>query len=72
MMQSSTRAFGHQRDVISISCTIHRHLFSDFSPFYSPVKEKGKQGRMKVLTMAQCIYLNRDNRYVLVCHYYVL
>ena len=25
------------------SCKIHQHLFSDFSPFYSPVKEKGKQ-----------------------------
>ena len=32
---------------------IHWHLFSDFSPFGSPVKEKGKQWRMKGLTIAQ-------------------
>ena len=49
---------------ISISHTIHRHLFSDFSPFRSPVKEKGKQGRMKGLTMAQWINLNWNNRCV--------
>ena len=27
--------------------SIHWHLFSDFLPFHSPVKEKGKHGRMK-------------------------
>ena len=26
----------------SISCTIHQHLFSDFSPFRTPVKEEGR------------------------------
>ena len=35
--------------------TIYRHLFSDFLPFHSPVKEKGKQVRMKGLTMVQWI-----------------
>ena len=37
---------------------------SDFSPFRSPVKEKGKQGRMKGLTRAQWVNLNRNNRSV--------
>ena len=63
-MQSSTCAFGHQRDVISKSRTIHQHLFSDF---HSPVKEKGKQGRMKGLTMAQWINLNRNNGESIFC-----
>ena len=72
MMQSSTRAFGHYRDVISKSRTIHRHLFSDFSPFRSPIKEKGKQGRMKGHTRAQWINLNRNNRSVLANRYTVL
>ena len=36
---------------ISISFTIHWHLFNNFSPFHSPVKEKGKQWRMKELAM---------------------
>ena len=67
MMQSSTHAFGHEHNVISISHTIHQHLFSDFSPFHSIVKEKGKQGKMKGLTMAQWINLNRSNRFVLAC-----
>ena len=59
-------------DVISVSHTTHRHLFSNFSPFHSPIKEKGKQGRKKGLTMAQCINLNRNNRSVLACWYSVL
>ena len=42
MMQSSTHTFGHQHDIISIRQTIHRHLFSDFSPFRSPVKQKNQ------------------------------
>ena len=33
-------------DVISIHHTINQHLFSNFSHFCSPVKEKGKQGRI--------------------------
>ena len=45
-------AFGHERDIISKSRAIHQHLFSDFSPIHSPLKEKGKQGRMKGLTRA--------------------
>ena len=53
--------------IISISPTIHRHLFSDFSPFHLPVKEKEKQWRMKGLTMAQWIHLNQNNRSVLAC-----
>ena len=72
MTQSSTRAFGHLHDVISESRTIHQHLFSDFSPFHSPVKEKGKQGRMKGLTIAQWINLNQNYRFVLACQYFVL
>ena len=36
--------------VISKSRTIHRYLFNDFSPFPSPVEEKGKQGRIIGLT----------------------
>ena len=71
MMQSSTRALGHSRDVISKSRTIHRHLFIDFSPFRSPVKEKGNEGRMKELTRAQWINLNRNNRSVLGSRYSV-
>ena len=47
-------------------------LQSDFSPFRSPVKEKGKQGRMKGLTRAQWINLNRNNRSVLASRYSVL
>ena len=39
-MQSSTCAFGNYCDVISISHTIHWHLFSNSSPIRSPVKEK--------------------------------
>ena len=48
-------------------------LQSDFSPFRSPVtvKEKGKQGRMKGLTRAQWIILNRYNRSVLASRYSV-
>ena len=65
MMQSSTHAFGDYRDAISTSYTIHRHLFRDFSPFHSPVKGKGKQGRMKELTIVQWINLNQNNRSVL-------
>ena len=41
-------------------CTVHQHLFSDFSPFHSPVKEKGKQWRMKGFTMVQWINLNQN------------
>ena len=67
MMQLSTRTFGHQRDIISISRTIHRHVFSNFSPFHSLVKKKGKQGRMKGLTMEKWINLNQNNRSVLAC-----
>ena len=37
-------------EVMSKSHTIHRCLFSDFSPLCSPVKEKGKQERVKGLT----------------------
>ena len=65
MIQSSTHAFGHWRDVITISCTIHQHLFSDLSPYHLPVKKKGKQGKMKGLTKAQWINCNRNNRSVL-------
>ena len=57
---------------ISINRTIHQHLFSDFSPFHSSVKEKGKQGKMKGLTMAQWINLNRNNRSVLALQYFVI
>ena len=64
-MESSTHTFDHQSDAISISHTIHQHLFSDFSPFNSPVKEKGKQGRMKGFTMVQWINLNWNNGSVL-------
>ena len=71
-MQSSTHTFGYERDIISISHTIHQHLFSDFSPSHSPVKEKGKQGRIKGLTMAQWINLNWNNRSLLALQYYVL
>ena len=52
--------------------TIHRHFFSGFSRFRSPVKEKGKQGRMKGLTMLQWIHVNRNNRTVLASQYSVL
>ena len=65
MIQSSTHMFGHKRDVISKSRTIHQHLFSDFLPFRSPVKEKGKQGRMKGLTRTKWINLKWNNRSVL-------
>ena len=71
-MQSSTRVFVHQRDVISKSRTIHQHLFSDFSPFCSKVKEKGKQGRMKGLTLMQWTNLNWNNRSVFAHRYSVL
>ena len=71
-MQSTTHAFGHYCAIISISNTIHWHLFSNFSPFHSPLKEKGKQGRMKGLTMTQCINLNLNKRFVLVDWYSVL
>ena len=54
------------------SRTIHSLLFSIFSPFHSPVKGKGKQWRMKGLTMAQWIYLNWHNRSVLAHWYSVL
>ena len=47
-------------------------LQSDFSTFRSPVKEKGKQGRMKGLNMVQWINLNWNNRSVLACQYSVL
>ena len=47
--------FGYLCDV---TITIHQHLFSDFLPFYSPVKEKEKQRRIKRFTMVQWIYLN--------------
>ena len=67
-----TCTFGHYRDVISKSRTIHRHLFSSLSPFRSPIKEKGKQGRMKGLTRAQWVNLNRNNRPVLASQYSVL
>ena len=30
-----TCTFSHQHDIISISNTVHRHLFSDFSPLHS-------------------------------------
>ena len=56
----------------NINHTIHRHLFRNFSPFHLPVKEKGKQGRMKGVTMTQCINLNRNNRSVLAHWYSVL
>ena len=46
-------------------------LFSDFSPFCSPVKVKGKQWRMKGLTMTQWINLNRNNRSLLVYRYFL-
>ena len=71
-MQSSTHAFGHYHDVISISCTIHRQLFSNFSPFCSPFKQKEKQWKMKGHTMAQWLSLNQNNRSVLACWYSVL
>ena len=71
-MQSSTHAFGHWCEVINISCTIHWHLFSNFSPFHSPVKKKRKQWRMKGLTKAQWINLDQNNRSVLTHRYSVL
>ena len=40
--------------------------------FYSPVKEKGKQWRLKGLTMAQWINFNQNNRSVLASQYSVL
>ena len=43
-----------------------------FSPFCSPVKEKGKQGRMKGLTMAQWINTNQNNRSLLAHQHSVL
>ena len=58
--------------VISISHTIHRHLFSDFSSFHSPIKEKEKQWRMKGLTIGQWINLNRNNISVFAHQYSVL
>ena len=67
MMESSIHAFGHYHGVISISCTIRWHLFSNFSPFHLPVKEKEKQWRMKVLTVAQWLNLNQNNRSVSAC-----
>ena len=57
---------------MSVRRTIHQHLFSNFSPFRLPVKEKGKQWRMKGLTMAQWINLNRNNRSVLAHPHFVL
>ena len=57
---------------LSKSHTIHRHLFSEFSPFCSLVKGKGKQGRMKGLIMAQWTNLNQNNRSVLAHWYSVL
>ena len=47
-------------------------LQSNFSPFHSPAKEKGKQGRIKGLTTVQWINLNWNNRSVLVHQYSVL
>ena len=55
-----------------ISHTIHWHLFSDFSPFRSPVKEEGKQWRMKGLIIAQWININWNKRCVLAHWYSVL
>ena len=52
-------------EVTNKSHTIHQHLFSDFSPICSSVNEKGKQGRMKGLTMVQCLNINRNNKSVL-------
>ena len=43
-----------------ISHAIHHHLFSNLSPFCSPVKEKGKQWRMKELTMVHWINLKLE------------
>ena len=57
---------------ISISHTIYWHLFRDFSPLHSPVKEKGKQGKMKGLTMVQGININWNNKSVLTHWYSVL
>ena len=44
-------------------CPLASHLFSNFSPFHSPVKKKEKQWRMKGLIMIQWINLNQNNRY---------
>ena len=65
----STRTFGNYHDIISISCAIHQHLLSNFSPFHSPVKEKEKQWRIKWPTTAQWINGNWINRSV-VAHRY--
>ena len=37
-----SHTFSHLHD-ISIAITISQHLYSDFSPFHLPVKEKEKQ-----------------------------
>ena len=47
-------------------------LLQKFFTFHSPVKEKGKQWRMKGLTKAQWINLNQNNRSVLTHQYSVL
>ena len=67
-----THAFGHYHHVISKSRTIHWHLLSDFSPFCSTVKGKGKQGRMKGPIIVQWINLNRNNKSELAHWYSVL
>ena len=66
-----SHTFSHLHD-ISIAITISQHLYSDFSPFHLPVKEKEKQWRMNGLNMVQWINFNQNNKSVLVCQYSAL
>ena len=66
-----SHTFSHLHD-ISIAITISQHLYSHFSPFHLPVKEKEKQWRMKGLNMVQWINFNQNNKSVLVCQYSAL
>ena len=66
-----SHTFSHLHD-ISIVITISQHLYSHFSPFHLPVKEKEKQWRMKGLNMVQWINFNQNNKSVLMCQYSAL
>ena len=77
-MQSSRRAciwllaWCNKYKPIILYTLIHQHLFSDFSPFNLPVKQKEKQWKMKEFTMTQWINLNWNNRSVLAHWHSVL
>ena len=60
------------RPVLWIDSLSVTYLFSNFLPFRSLAKDKGKQWRMKGLTMVQWMNLKRNNRSTLARWYCVL